>query len=76
MNRSPVSCMPSPESPANRMITRSSRLTCLDNCVHNLLVDGGASRQFFLVPARCSAQLPHDSPARRQDSDRSRASGQ
>ena len=23
VNRSPVSCMPSPESPANRMITRS-----------------------------------------------------
>ena len=30
VNRSPVSCMPSPESPANRMITRSSCLTCLD----------------------------------------------
>ena len=29
VNRSPVSCMPSPESPANRMITRSSCLTCL-----------------------------------------------
>ncbi len=30
VNRSPVSCMPSPESPANRMITRSSCLTSLD----------------------------------------------
>ena len=29
VNRSPVSCMPSPESPANRMITRSSCTTCL-----------------------------------------------
>ena len=29
VNRSPVSCMPSPESPAKRMITRSSCLTCL-----------------------------------------------
>ena len=29
VNRSPVSCMPSPESPANRMMTRSSCLTCL-----------------------------------------------
>ncbi len=27
VNRSPVSCIPSPESPANRMITRSRRLT-------------------------------------------------
>ncbi len=25
VNRSPVSCMPSPESPANRMTTRDSR---------------------------------------------------
>ncbi len=29
VKRSPVSCMPSPESPAKRMITRSSCLTCL-----------------------------------------------
>ena len=29
VNLSPVSCIPSPESPANRMITRSSCLTCL-----------------------------------------------
>ena len=29
VNRSPVSCMPSPESPAKRMMTRSSCLTCL-----------------------------------------------
>ncbi len=29
VNRSPVSCIPSPESPANRMITRSSRFTGL-----------------------------------------------
>src|SRR5204862_910728 len=29
VNRSPVSCMPSPESPANLMMTRSSCLTCL-----------------------------------------------
>ena len=40
VNRSPVSCMPSPESPANRMITRSSCLTCLDTCVHNLSSPG------------------------------------
>ena len=30
VNRSPVSCMPSPESPAKRMITRSSRSTGLE----------------------------------------------
>ena len=29
VKRSPVSCMPSPESPAKRMMTRSSCLTCL-----------------------------------------------
>ena len=29
VKRSPVSCIPSPESPANRMITRSSCWTCL-----------------------------------------------
>src|SRR5690606_638133 len=29
VNRSPVSCIPSPESPANRITTRSSCLTCL-----------------------------------------------
>ena len=29
VNRSPVSCMPSPESPAKRMITRSSWTICL-----------------------------------------------
>ena len=29
VKRSPVSCMPSPESPANLMMTRSSCLTCL-----------------------------------------------
>src|SRR3954471_22906173 len=29
VNRSPVSCMPSPESPAKRMMTRSSCWTCL-----------------------------------------------
>ena len=29
VNRSPVSCMPSPESPAKRMTTRSSCRTCL-----------------------------------------------
>ena len=28
VKRSPVSCMPSPESPADRTITRSSRSTC------------------------------------------------
>ena len=28
VNRSPVSCMPSPESPANRITTRSRVLTC------------------------------------------------
>ena len=29
VNRSPVSCIPSPESPANRMMTRSRGTTCL-----------------------------------------------
>ena len=29
VNRSPASCMPSPESPANLMMTRSSFWTCL-----------------------------------------------
>src|SRR5882757_1487138 len=29
VNRSPVNCMPSPESPAKRMMTRSSCWTCL-----------------------------------------------
>ncbi len=33
VKRSPVSCMPSPESPANRMITWSSCSTCLDTTV-------------------------------------------
>ena len=41
VNRSPVSCMPSPESPANRMITRSSCLTCLVNLTHFLLAGRG-----------------------------------
>src|SRR3954449_6052239 len=30
VKRSPVSCMPSPESPANRMMTRSRCCTCFD----------------------------------------------
>src|SRR4051812_45657894 len=30
VKRSPVSCIPSPESPANRMMTRSRCCTCLD----------------------------------------------
>ena len=38
VNRSPVSCMPSPESPANRMMTRSSCLTCLASPVVHFLV--------------------------------------
>ncbi|GAA0246248.1 hypothetical protein GCM10009539_34510 [Cryptosporangium japonicum] len=29
VNRSPVNCIPSPESPANRITTRSNRWTCL-----------------------------------------------
>src|SRR6476659_10531039 len=62
VKRSPVSCMPSPESPANRMITRSSRLTCLDNCVHNLSSLGRCAPD-LRGAVRSSAQLPHDSPA-------------
>src|SRR3954468_21096598 len=41
VKRSPVSCMPSPESPANRMITRSSCLTCLATVALPLLLDIG-----------------------------------
>ena len=33
VNWSPVSCMPSPESPAKRMMTRLSWTTCLLTCV-------------------------------------------
>ncbi len=32
VNRSPVSCIPSPESPANRTTTRSFSSTCLAMC--------------------------------------------
>ncbi len=38
VNWVPVSCMPSPESPANRMVTRSSSWTAGGGCVGSLVV--------------------------------------
>src|SRR5699024_8927571 len=37
VNRSPVSCMPSPESPAKRMMTRSSCSICFATELDDLL---------------------------------------
>src|SRR3954452_16555087 len=37
VNRSPTSCMPSPESPAKRMTTRS-RVSALDTCAGESMV--------------------------------------
>ncbi len=51
VKRSPVSCMPSPESPANRMITRSSCLTCLVTSRTSFsLVVASAAGQVVPVP--------------------------
>jgi hypothetical protein len=44
--------MPSPESPANRMITRSSRSTCLDTYVHFLQLLGRVSPRVPVLGAR------------------------
>ena len=45
VNRSPVSCIPSPESPANRMTTRSSWRTCLVTVKASLGPVGRGRRQ-------------------------------
>src|SRR4051794_29817777 len=57
VNRLPVSCMPSPESPASRITTRSSSTTLFTRppgaelcTVAAPLVDGGASERVWLVP--------------------------
>src|SRR5690625_833588 len=55
VNRSPVNCIPSPESPAKRMMTRSNCSICLATEIDDLLggppvVTGGGAR--VSVPGR------------------------
>ncbi len=48
VNRSPVNCIPSPESPANRTITRSRRTVLFSTTFSSLLA---ASFQYLALPA-------------------------